>query len=487
LTAEPTQTTASDDYASRCEKVYGGVAKYEAHAVNVLGSEIARYYFEARNCLQPKQLEYAAAVHAADNPDNPREIGMGGAQSGGKSFSSLGIVGTECRRYPGLKVLYLRFTGKAAREQMYDQSMRVLQYVDCDINTNHIIFPNGSRIVIGGFKDDRSALTYQGQEYDIIVFEETTQLSERTYMTLRRSLRSSKGYRPRALCPTNPLGIGHLWYKKRFVDPARRGEVGKTAFIPATVDDNAFVDPEYTQTLEELRGAELRAFRYGDWDVAAGAYFETWDYDTHVIPPMDRIPANWYVYAAIDAGFSHWNATGFVAVDDDGNRYLFHEMGHRKMHPEDIAPDILNTIRRYEMTMVSFVAGADAFNLRAGQQETVAEQYARMNLSLRMADVSPGSRVLGWQEISRLLGDPRNGKPARLFICSNCERTIETLPYLMRDPNRLEDVLKVDCDEFGRGGDDFGDMLRYAVMSIDTLTTDGYFHHDTTGTIAGTY
>lgn len=458
----------NDDYAARCAKVYGSVNTYEQRARHTLGDDYAGYYIRARIVLQPRQLEFAALLHEADDVSKPREIGFGGAQSGGKSFVALATVSVECQRTPDLKVLYLRYTGKAAREQLYDQTLRVLQYVECDVNTERITFPNGSRIVIGGFKDDRSALTYQGQEYDIIVFEETTQLSERTYLTLRRSLRSSKGYRPRALCPTNPLGIGHLWYKKRFVDAARKHDRSMTAFVPATVDDNAFVDPEYTATLEELRGAELRAFRFGDWDVAAGAYFESWDYDVHVIPPLERIHPGWSVYAAMDAGYSHWNATGFIAEDGDGNLYMFEEIGHRKMHPEEISPDILNAIGRWGVynQIRSFVAGTDAFSLRAGQKETIAEQYAQYGIALVQADMTPGSRILGWQNIAHRLGDPRNGKPARLFICSNCERTIETLPYLMRDPNHLEDVLKVDCDEFGRGGDDFGDMLRYGVASV---------------------
>jgi hypothetical protein len=45
-------------------------------------------------------------------------------------------------------------------------------------------------------------------------------------------------------------------------------------------------------------------------------------------------------------------------------------------------------------------------------------------------------------------------KPARLFIHERCARLIECLPLLQHDPNRPEDVLKMDCDEDGLGGDD---------------------------------
>ena len=41
----------------------------------------------------------------------------------------------------------------------------------------------------------------------------------------------------------------------------------------------------------------------------------------------------------------------------------------------------------------------------------------------------------------------------------------ETLPALLHDPNRPEDVLKVDVDDDGAGGDDAADTLRYLVAT----------------------
>ena len=39
------------------------------------------------------------------------------------------------------------------------------------------------------------------------------------------------------------------------------------------------------------------------------------------------------------------------------------------------------------------------------------------------------------------------------------------LPTLQHDPNRPEDVLKVDADEDGIGGDDTADALRYLIAT----------------------
>ncbi len=63
------------------------------------------------------------------------------------------------------------------------------------------------------------------------------------------------------------------------------------------------------------------------------------------------------------------------------------------------------------------------------------------------------------------LGDAENGVRPTLFVHSPCGRLVETVPSLQHDPNRPEDVLKVDADEDGVGGDDAADALRYLVAT----------------------
>ena len=111
--------------------------------------------------------------------------------------------------------------------------------------------------------------------------------------------------------------------------------------------------------------------------------------------------------------------------------------------------------------MVRFVAGADVFS-RQSDGATIAAQYARQGITLRVANMD---RVNGWAEILQRLGDVEAGIVPRLFIHQRCARLIETLPSLQHDPNRPEDVDKVDADEEGRGGDDAGDALRYLVAT----------------------
>ena len=108
-----------------------------------------------------------------------------------------------------------------------------------------------------------------------------------------------------------------------------------------------------------------------------------------------------------------------------------------------------------------FVAGADVFS-RQSDGSTVAAQYAKLGISLKCANTE---RVNGWAEILHRFGDVEAGIRPTLFIHRRCGRLLECLPALQHDPNRPEDVLKVDADEDGLGGDDTADALRYLVAT----------------------
>ncbi len=83
--------------------------------------------------------------------------------------------------------------------------------------------------------------------------------------------------------------------------------------------------------------------------------------------------------------------------------------------------------------------------------------------------VCPNAGVLATPQCTNLRSDPVYAKgrekgagiKARMFIHQRCGRLAETLPAMQHDPNRREDVLKVDADQDGVGGDDAVGALRY--------------------------
>jgi phage terminase large subunit len=304
---------------------------------------------------------------------------------------------------------------------------------------------------------------YLGIEYDLIAIEETTTLSATKYQALRDSNRSSKpGWRPRMYNSTNPGNIGHVWYKQRFVTPHRTGRARWTRFIPATVDDNPHIDPEYTRKLEENVGWRLRAYRYGDWDIAAGQYFSTWREDVHVIAPF-LIPVDWPLWAGFDYGFVHPTAIILLTRDGDGHTYVVGEHVQSRWLPArhvDALRALLQRLGRTPDDLWPIVAGSDVF-ARKGHGPTIAEQYAALGLDLQPAEMD---RVNGAARVLALLGDPDGGLAPRLSVFNTCPRVIAQIPAMIHDPRRPEDVLKMDVDEEGNGGDDAYDGLRYGVM-----------------------
>ena len=110
------------------------------------------------------------------------ELGAGGARGPGKShcvFSQVTL--DDCQRKKGLKFLFLRKTGKASRESFEDLISRVLTgKVDYKYNmsSGFLSFPNGSRVLLGGFESERDVDKYIGIEYDGIAIEELNQLTK---------------------------------------------------------------------------------------------------------------------------------------------------------------------------------------------------------------------------------------------------------------------------------------------------------------------
>jgi len=448
--------------------------------------EQTRNFVAAKLWLQERQLVASAAARACDRPDGPTAIGYGGARGGGKSHWMLSQLGADdCQRVAGLKCLLLRKVGKANLEAFEDLRRRLFARLPHEFSAFRgiLTFANGSRIIAGHFQNEKDIDAYLGLEYDCIGVEEASQLTSRKFQDISTCCRSSKpNWRPRIYTTTNPGGVGHAWYRKRFVQPMLERRETETRFIPARVGDNAFNNPEYRRILEGLTGWQRRAWLDGDWDIAAGQFFTQFRRDIHVVEDFDDTRAvEWF--CAFDYGHVHYTVCLLGCRDGDGNTFVVDEHAERLWLPQRHAAAIKAMLARHKVgdrslelgDLKRFVAGADVFS-RQSDGATIAAQYARHGITLRPANTD---RVNGWAEVMQGLGEVA-GPPAQhgdgeseggvivkptLFIHKRCGRLIETLPTLQHDPNRPEDVLKVDADEEGVGGDDCADCLRYLVAT----------------------
>lgn len=436
-------------------------------------------FAEAGVVLNPRQLEFAAAARLCDSANGPREVGFGGARGGGKSHVMAALIGADdCQRFKGLKCLLLRKAAKSNIENFQDLRAKIftrLKHLFLEKNKT-LYFANGSRIVLGHFMNERDIDNYLGLEYDVIAVEEATTLSSNKLKQIQTCCRTSKtGWRPRMYSNTNPGGTSHAYYRAKFILPYRNKRQTDTRFIPSRVTDCPQNNADYIHVLNSLTGWQRKAWRDGDWDIAAGQYFTSFSHPLHVEPAanFEWLKArSWFL--AMDYGFQHYTCVLLGAECDDGI-YIVDEHCYRQKLPAFHADGIkamvgrhfigsINDKRKLTLSDVeSFVVGQDVFAKESGGK-SVADTYKDLGIHLKPASMD---RINGWSEIANALGDldaPVPQRP-RLFIHPRCVRLIECLPILEHDPDKPEDVLKVDCDDDGNGGDDPADTLRYMLAT----------------------
>jgi phage terminase large subunit len=430
---------------------------------------------ELKIYLQPKQKEFLQSI--ADWP----VTFYGGAKGGGKSkglrlimiyrrFAHPGSHGAIFRRtYPELEGNHIRplFEEFPALKEYYNESKKLLT------------LPNGSTLQFCHCQNETDVDLYQGREFHDLAIDEAGQWTEQMFRKLQGSNRSSKpGIKARTILTGNPGGIGHAWLKRIFVEKRfnERERPQDYNFIQALVDDNKALlenDPDYVHRLNTEPNEALRkAYRYGDWDIFAGQYFTELRREVHVVKPF-AIPPHWNRFGAYDFGFNHPASFGWFAVDEDGNVYLYRHFKKAGLRVDQFAAE-LNKFD--DTTMLSpIVAGWDCWAKKSvvsgGTPPTIAEEFLNHNIIIKKANID---RVQGASQLRNYLAwqDLANGRTQpKFFIFDNCIQVYETLARMQHDPDRVEDVLKVDATEgnIDTGDDDY-DMVRYALMSRPLLT-----------------
>lgn len=437
--------------------------------------QVERLLQDAGYIPYPWQWRFHAAAREADEEGGPVDIGLGGARGPGKSHAVLSQAALDdCQRMPGLKVLFLRQTGVSAQESFDDLIQKAVRgRAEYRKTKNSLKFPNASRILLGGFKDEGDIDKYIGIEYDVIVVEELTQLTEEKYTKLRGSLRTSKpNWRPRMYTSFNPGGVGHAWVRERYVLPFRENRELDTRFVPSTYKENPALNKEYIAYLESIGGDLGKAWREGEWDLFAGQYFSEWRYEKHVVEPFE-IPLTWKRFRSIDpSGRDGITSCHWYALDTDGHLWCYREYYYgigvkdpKTGQPYTVGRDYdehAKAIRkmseneegveeRYHYTIIDTAAFS-----KAGFSETAAEIYERHGVTGLLPAAK--ERVLGWNAVHYYLRWDIHTPPRARFF-KTCANIIRTIPLLQHDAHHVEDV-------DSNGEDHAADELRYIVRTL---------------------
>ncbi len=361
--------------------------------------------------------------------------------------------------YPGIRILIVRRTYPELVNNHINILRRnlseIAKYNDKDkvlklINTSTINFTYCAR--------DSDLDRLQGVEYDIIFMEEATQLSEYQMKCIRACLRGVNGFPKRVYYTCNPGGQGHQYIKRIFID--RKYLPGENpddyVFIQALVTDNKPLmesQPDYIKQLEALPPKIREAWLYGRWDVFEGQFFEEFrdvpeHYKdrklTHVIDPFD-IPSQWQIYRSFDWGYAKPFSCGWWAVDYDGRLYRILELYGCTDTPNEglkwIPGEVFKEIHRIESEhpwlkgkKIHGIADPAIWDAESG--ESIAEVATKHQVYFEPGD---HARIPGWMQMHYRLHFDDNGYPM-MYIFANCKSFIRTIPLLMYDEHKVEDL-----------------------------------------------
>ena len=431
--------------------------------------EQIRNFFIAGTLLQPKQLEFAALCRQCDVPNGPESIMYSGGRGSAKSHGFFAQIGEDdCQRFPGLNCLILRKVGSANKEQLEEflSKLFVGLRFKYKAQSGLVVFENGSKIRIGHFKDEKDIGRYLGLEYDLIGIEEANQLSGTKIKNILSCLRTSKpGWRPRSYLTTNPGGIGHGENKKIYYDPFNAGTQTRTRLVHTLVYDNKFVNPEYVDYLESLTGWQLQAWLYGSWELMAGAFFTNWNDLWHVYPNphVRNTPQNIVRWkAGYDYSYSHPACFTLIGDDALGNSYVIDQFHENEMVIKEQAVAIKDLLKanHVELWNLEYIAaGGDCFS-KGKDGRTVAQDFEAEGIDLVDAQVD---RINFNAVVQQRLGQVSRGIEPTVFIHNRCLHLIEQIPILQHHETKAGDVVKMNANERGEGGDDAYESFRNGI------------------------
>ena len=251
----------------------------------------------------------------------------------------------------------------------------------------------------------------------------------------------------------NPWSSTH-WIKKRFFDAeANENILAKTTNYLC----NEWLDESDKQIFEDMKARNPKRYKVaglGDWGIDGGQVFEEFvddpsHYDdrqyTHVIRPFEP-PKQWNIWRSFDFGYSKPFSCDWWAVDYDGRLYKILELygcvkGEAdvgvKWTPDEIFKEIARIENEHDWLKGKHINGvADPAIWDKSHGVSIAETAEKYGVYFDKGD---HKRLPGLMQMHYRLQFDENGIPM-MYVFSNCKAFIRTIPLLVYDENRPEDI-----------------------------------------------
>lgn len=270
-----------------------------------------------------------------------RQIFYGGAAGGGKSHAMRWDQINFCMQNPGLQAYLFR---RSLRELETTHIQRIQLDIPPSLGKyseqrKAMEFNTGSVVHMCYCERDADVYRYLSEEMHHVAIDEAGQMTEFMINMIRGRNRLG-GFQPnpdyahalpRMLLGSNPGGPGHNFLKRTFIAPAppetafydpvmrnRKNPADKgwsSIYIPARMDDNKYLDPDYAGSFGGLPPELAKAYTEGDWDAIVGKALHTLSRDRHGLRPF-KPPAHWTKFMSIDWGSATPFSVGWYCVSD---------------------------------------------------------------------------------------------------------------------------------------------------------------------------
>jgi hypothetical protein len=375
-----------------------------------------------------------------------------------KTYRKRGLMaGLFCEDYPALKDRHL---SKVATE--FPEWLGTMHADHKSYGKSFILADEYGGGVLA-FRNLDKPEKYASAEFIAIGVDELTKNPYEKFVALRHRLRWAGIKDTKFLAGTNPGSIGHLWVKKHWMDkdfPPEEKESDQFVYIPAKYSDNPYRDEGYEKTLNSLPPKLARAFRDGDWDVFEGQYFDNWDRQRNVCKPF-TIPKHWMKFIWMDYGYTKPSCVHWAALSDEGKVYVYRELYVTSHTYIQLAKKVVQMTPKEEV--IERMVADPAIFAKQGHGDDIEpksgadEMYEATNGWLAW-ERGNNDRINGWNIM-------RDYIQTKLVYFETCKEAIRTIPALVYDSTKVEDV---DTN----GEDHAGDCDRYGIMDLYETFSD---------------
>lgn len=264
------------------------------------------------------------------------ELLIYGGAGTGKTTACLAKIHRLCMDNPGIRVLIVRKT-KADLAESVLKAFEVfvlgkghpLLKGASRYNRRAYIYPNGSRIVLGGMD---ASTRVMGADYDLVYVSEATEITLEDYEFLSTRLRNNRLPFQQMLLDCNPGSPNHFLY--------RRSQAGALNTLKSVHKDNPKFwndkfqtwtkdGQDYLARFNNISGIRYKRLFLGEWTVAEGAIFEDYDPQRHIIYD-NKLPVFKRYIGAFDWGHRDAGVMLVFGITREGQMILVHEVYQTK-------------------------------------------------------------------------------------------------------------------------------------------------------------